>query len=62
MANTSGTYKTGERVTQVGQYRCLDCDLAGTQTIVTLQAGTLFPYCSSCDLKDNTYKLVSGKR
>ena len=61
MPNSSGTYKTGEQVLLDGTYRCLDCGLAGTQTVIQLSAGGLFPYCASCDEKDNTYKLVTGR-
>ncbi len=62
MPNSSGTYKTGERVTVTGLYRCLDCGLSGAQTLVDLAAGALFPYCTACQKKDNTYKLVPGKK
>lgn len=61
MPNSSGTHKTGERVPADGRYRCLDCGLKGNQTLVNLTAGALFPYCATCDKKDNTYKLVGGK-
>ena len=62
MPNSSGTWKTGERVLQTGRYECLNCKLLGTTTYVELEAGKLFPYCTVCNVKDNTYKIVLKKR
>ncbi|MFQ5700782.1 MAG: hypothetical protein ACE5HU_02945 [Acidobacteriota bacterium] len=62
MPNSSGTWKTGERVVEAGIYVCLDCRQRKTTTHLTLKAGDLFPYCKTCDLKDNTYKMLRGER
>lgn len=60
MPNSSGTWKTGERVVQAGPYECLNCRQTGTKTIITVAAGAIFPYCTVCNLKDNTYRIVPG--
>ena len=62
MPNSSGTWKTGEKVLETGRYECLNCKLLGTTTHLDLEADKLFPYCTVCDVKDNTYKIVSKKR
>jgi hypothetical protein len=62
MPNSSGTWKTGERVLETGRYECLNCKLLGTSTCLDLEADKLFPYCTVCNVKDNTYKIVSRKR
>jgi len=62
MPNSSGTWKTGERVLTTATYDCLNCRQLGKATPVVLQEGALFPYCSGCDMKDNTYKILSGKK
>lgn len=62
MPNSSGTWKTGERILDTAKYECLNCKLLGTTTHLELRAGELFPYCVVCKVKDNTYKLVSPKR
>lgn len=62
MPNSSGTWKTGERVLESGDYECLNCKLMGSTTRLTLASGTLFPYCTVCNVKDNTYRLLPGKR
>lgn len=62
MPNSSGTWKTGEKVLESGRYECLNCKLLGTTTILTLESGKIFPYCSVCNVKDNTYKLLPRGR
>jgi len=62
MPNSSGTWKTGERVLETGHYECLNCKLLGTTTHIPLESGALFPYCKICDVKDNTYKILPRKR
>ncbi|HET6373459.1 MAG TPA: hypothetical protein VFG76_09130 [Candidatus Polarisedimenticolia bacterium] len=62
MPNSSGTCKTGERVPQSGRYQCLNCRLLGTDTILDLPADVLLPYCTVCNVKDNTYKLLPKQR
>ena len=62
MPNSSSTYKTGERILQSGQYECLNCKLQNTATILTMAEGKLFPYCTVCNVKDNTYKLLPKKK
>ncbi len=62
MPNSSGTFKTGERVLESGRYQCMNCALKGTSTIITLESDKLFPYCAACDIKDNTYKRLAGKK
>ncbi len=62
MPNSSGTFKTGEVITKAGDYECLNCKQTGSRTVLTLEAGRLFPYCAVCNFKDNTYKLLSSKR
>ena len=62
MPNSSGTWKTGERIIQSGQYECLNCKLMGAGTILALEAGKLFPHCAVCNVKDNTYKLLPKQR
>ena len=60
MPNSSGTWKTGERIVETGAYQCLDCHERGNSTRHELKAGEFFPYCATCDVKDNTYKLLSS--
>ena len=36
--------------------------LAAAATVLTLVEGKLFPYCTVCNVKDNTYKLLPKKR
>lgn len=60
MPNSSGTFKTGERSLQKAQYECLNCRALGKTTVVTVEAGVLLPYCTVCNLKDNTWKTVRG--
>ena len=62
MPNSSGTWKTGERCIEAGEYECLNCRQIGKTTHVRVETGAIFPYCAGCDLKDNTYKLLSRKR
>ena len=62
MPNSSGTWKTGERVLETASYLCLNCELLGNKTQYQLEAGKLFPYCTVCNLKDNTYKIILRKR
>ena len=62
MPNSSGTWKTGERVLETGRYECLNCKLLGNTTILELEMGKLFPYCTVDNLKDNTYKILPRKR
>ncbi|HEY3174913.1 MAG TPA: hypothetical protein VGK94_04040 [Candidatus Polarisedimenticolia bacterium] len=62
MPNSSGTWKTGERCIQAGTYECLNCRHLGATTHITVEPGTIFPYCTVCNLKDNTYKLLPRKR
>ena len=62
MPNSSGTWKTGERVLETGQYECLNCKLLGTTTRIDLEAEKLFPYCTVCNVKDNTYKIVTKRQ
>lgn len=58
MANSSDTFKTGERVTLAGDYECLIC-LSMTKTaVVTLEAQKIFPFCSGCGTKDATFHRV----
>ncbi|HZI94844.1 MAG TPA: hypothetical protein VFE84_11415 [Patescibacteria group bacterium] len=40
----------------------MNCKLLGTSTCLDLEADKLFPYCTVCNVKDNTYKIVSRKR
>jgi hypothetical protein len=62
MPNSSGTWKTGERVLEPARYECLNCKVLGNNTNYDLEAGKLFPYCTVCNLKDNTYKIVPSKK
>jgi len=62
MPNSSGTWKTGERVLRTATYECLNCRQIGRSTHVTLEEGALFPYCAGCELKDNTYKILAEKK
>jgi hypothetical protein len=62
MPNSSGTWKTGERVLETGRYECLNCKSLGSATVLTLDAGALFPYCTVCNVKDNTYKILRGRK
>ncbi|HET9481783.1 MAG TPA: hypothetical protein VFP98_08510 [Candidatus Polarisedimenticolia bacterium] len=62
MPNSSGTWKTGERVLESGAYECLNCRLQGNTTHLQLEADKLFPYCTVCNVKDNTYKLLTGRK
>jgi len=62
MPNSSGTWKTGERVLETGRYECLNCKLVGTSTVLELEKDKLFPYCTVDNLKDNTYKILPRKR
>ena len=62
MPNSSGTWKTGERVVTSGVYECLNCRQIGKTTQITLESGAIFPYCTVDELKDNTYKLLPKKR
>jgi hypothetical protein len=62
MPNSSGTWKTGERVSQAGTYECLNCRERGATTHLALAPGQIFPYCKVCDVKDNTYKILRGKK
>jgi hypothetical protein len=62
MPNSSGTWKTGERVIEAGRYVCLDCGERGKTSEVALEEDAIFPYCKTCDIKDNTYRLASGKK
>ena len=62
MPNSSGTWKTGERVIEAATYVCLDCGELGNRTEIPLEEGAIFPYCKTCDLKDNTYKITSGRK
>ncbi len=61
MPNSSGTWKTGERAQVTGAYECLNCQSLGNQTRVQVASGAILPYCTVCNLKDNTYKLVKGR-
>jgi len=62
MPNSSGTWKTGEKAAENAQFQCLDCRERGTVTHVTLKQGEIFPYCTVCDIKDNTWKFVGPPR
>ena len=62
MPNSSDTWKTGERVVKPGSYQCIDCRERGSSTVVTLAADLIFPYCTVCDIKDNTYKYLGPSR
>jgi hypothetical protein len=62
MPNSSGTWKAGERAQETGEYECLNCRLLGNQTRIRVESGKIFPYCTVDNLKDNTYKLVTGRR
>jgi hypothetical protein len=57
VANTSGSFKTGEKVLFDGEYECLDCRQLGKATVKRLTEGSIFPYCDVCEAKDCTYKL-----
>jgi hypothetical protein len=58
MPNSSDTFKTGERVLLAGDYECLICRSMGKATRLTLEVGTIFPFCPGCETKDATYHLV----
>jgi hypothetical protein len=62
MPNSSGTWKTGERVLENGRYECVNCRVLGTTTHLALEAGSLFPYCTVCNVKDNTFKIIPPSR
>jgi hypothetical protein len=62
MPNSSATWKTGERCIEAGVYECLNCRQIGKTTRVTVESGRIFPYCTGCDLKDNTYKLLPAEK
>ena len=62
MPNSSGTWKTGERVVTTGTYECINCRQIGKTTHLTLESGKIFPYCTVDELKDNTYKLLPAKK
>jgi hypothetical protein len=60
MSNSSGTFKTGERVLQTGAYECLICRSMGKKTVVTFEEGKIFPFCAGCETKDATFR-ITGK-
>ncbi len=61
MPNSSGTWKTGEKVVRPGHYVCLNCRDRGQGTEVSLETDQIFPYCTVCDIKDNTWKETGGR-
>lgn len=62
MPNSSGTWKTGERALQPGRYECLNCRQVGAATEITVASGAIFPYCTVCNLKDNTYRVLPARK
>ncbi len=60
MPNSSGSFKTGEKVLFGAEYECLNCRQLGKATVKTLAEGSIFPYCDVCEAKDCTYKIRGG--
>ena len=56
--NSSHTWKSGERVTEAGLYRCQQCHLEGRTTLREMPAGAILPMCDACPGKDATWRLI----
>jgi hypothetical protein len=56
--NSSRTWKSGEVARISGTYVCENCRLAGRELNLEIEAGKVFPMCSSCPEKDVTWRLI----
>ncbi len=48
MRSQAEAYKPGERSLAGGRYFCPICDARKVETVVTLDAGEVFPLCPTC--------------